>query len=177
MGREPYLLPSIDRMEKRIWTRVFQFYLERSDWFWAYFPEDDELNRWEDEFLALPNVSVGEWEGMKDCKVVHGSLGADARKLFHNVHDPVDGRYPWQYELYRGTELLLRVEDFTLCHVFATREELQELRGDGIDTNLFERESLQTGHGTDEQPIPFSEEEVEDLRRRLSRRFNDKETS
>lgn len=174
MKREPYLLRNIDRLGT--WTRIFRFYLERADQFRAYFPEDDELNHWQDNFFALPHVSVGEWEGMKGCKVVHGPLGTRARETFLHVHNPEDGRYPWQYELYRNTELLLRTEDFTLCHIFATQEEIQALSREGVDIHLFEPYRSEDEHGPDEQPIPFSEKEVEELRSRLSRTFDDGET-
>ncbi|KAB8316579.1 hypothetical protein SD81_025745 [Tolypothrix campylonemoides VB511288] len=119
---------------------IFDFYLEKSNKFRAYFPEGEVLGGSKKDFLALDEVSAQPWAGMAHCICVEGSLTPQAKALILERGLPDEDGYfhplrLWTYELVTEDEVLLQVHDFSVWCVFATSSELQSLEKNGIPVN------------------------------------------
>lgn len=168
MDRRPCLIHSIRKLEG-LWLAVFGFYLEKATGFRAFFPDHPELSEGKEDFLDLPFVSVGEWGGMKDCAEVSGPLSPQASALLRRAQDRRNQLRLWSFELLLNDQALLRLEDFTLCLVFPTDKELEELKGLGVDISRLEQVDL---HPQVAQAVePMSDDEVDVLREEFLRSF------
>ncbi|WP_305784625.1 hypothetical protein [Symbioplanes lichenis] len=80
--------------------------LARADAFRVHVPDGDgPLSEGRPEFLALPGVEVGPWDGMRDAVEISGPLTEDARELFLRLR-------LWDFQLVRAGTVSLQVGDF-----------------------------------------------------------------
>lgn len=168
MPRSSYLLHSTGRWPN-LWIAVLDYYLDRATGFRAFFPDDPELAMGKDEFLNLPFVSAGEWDGMKGCCEVAGPLTPQARQLLQVARESDHEIRLWSFELLLQDQPLLRLEDFSVCLVFATEAELGELERLGADISRLEKVELHPRFEPETEVSQMTEQDVEALRTELFR--------
>lgn len=95
-----------------------------------------------DDFPVLPGVQVAPWSGMRESIEVNGPLTAESRQLFSQIEASVTSFEPerklWDYRLFRHSDLLLQVGDFSDVLVTADDGELAVLRAEGISTDRWD---------------------------------------
>lgn len=158
MSRSSFLVKHTPQIQQGI----LDFYLQKADRFRAYFPGGEELSGSRPDFLALEGVTVQPWSGMVGCIVVEGTLTPAARALIRERGNfEEDGCYHplqlWSYELVNETEVLLRIEDFSVWIVFATLDELQSLETQKIPISEWQEISFAPEEGVTPLPIDASD--------------------
>ncbi|MBD6620823.1 hypothetical protein FNW02_35000 [Komarekiella sp. 'clone 1'] len=158
MSRSSFLASGTPQIQQSI----LDFYLQKADRFRAYFPGGEELSGSRPDFLALEGVSVQPWSGMMGCIVVEGTLTPAAKALIRERGNfDEDGCYHslqlWSYELVNETEVLLRIEDFSVWIVFATLDELQSLEKQKLPVSEWQEISLESEEGVTPLPMDASD--------------------
>lgn len=153
---------------------ILDFYLKKADRFRTYFPGGEELSGSRPDFLALEGVSVQPWSGMVGCIVVEGTLTPAARALIRERGKfAEDGCYHplqlWSYELVNETEVLLRIEDFSVWMVFATLAELQSLEEQKVPVSQWQQISLEPEVGV--TPLPMDTSDLEQITQAIKEAF------
>jgi hypothetical protein len=125
------------------WKTCFHYLMEKSNNFTIIFQGDEntsmigELNAGKKEFLDLPLTSISPYEGMENSIEVAGELSKAAQELFwHFMASSFDGQKPdlWSFQLLKGKEVVLRVEDFSVALLFLEEDEVEHLSSRGVDT-------------------------------------------
>lgn len=171
MSRSSFL---VTQDTPQIQQGILDFYLKKADRFRAYFPGGEELSGSRPDFLALEGVSVQPWSGMVGCIVVEGTLTPAARALIRERGKfEEDGCYHplqlWSYELVNETEVLLRIEDFSVWMVFATLNELQSLEKQKIPVSEWREISLEPEVGG--MPLTLDTSQLEQLTQAIKEAF------
>ncbi len=130
------------------WETCFHYLMEKSDNFKIIFqgnkntPATGELNAGKKEFLDLPSTSISSYEGMENSIELAGELSKAAQEIFlHFMAPSFNGHKPdlWSFQLFKGKEVTLIVEDFSVAILFLEEGELEYLTSRGIDTqNMLE---------------------------------------
>jgi hypothetical protein len=99
------------------WRPLFEEHLERADAFRVHVPDGDgQLSHGRAEFMALPEVEVRPWTGMRGAIEIAGPLSAAARDLFRRMEPSIESFDPehklWDYELVRNGTVILSVGDY-----------------------------------------------------------------
>ncbi|MBW4689358.1 MAG: hypothetical protein KME40_30770 [Komarekiella atlantica HA4396-MV6] len=160
MSRSSFLVQGTPQIQQSI----LDFYLRKANRFRAYFPGGEELSGSRPDFLALEGVSVQPWSGMAGCIVVDGTLTPAAKALIRERGNfDEEGHYHplqlWSYELVNETEVLLRIEDFSVWIVSATLDELQSLEKQKLPVSKWQEISLESEEGV--TPLPMDESDLE----------------
>lgn len=171
MSRSRFL---VTQKTPQIQQGILDFYLKKADMFRAYFPGGEELSGSRPDFLSLEEVSVQPWSGMMGCIVVEGALTSAAKALIRERGKfDEDGCYHplqlWSYELVNETEVLLRIEDFSVWLVFATLDELQSLEKQKIFVSQWQEISFEPEEGV--TPLPMDESDLEQITQALENKF------
>ncbi|MFN6498075.1 MAG: hypothetical protein RMX65_013845 [Nostoc sp. DedQUE01] len=160
MSRSSFLVKHTPQIQQSI----LDFYLQKADRFRAYFPGGEELSGSRPDFLALKGVSVQPWSGIAGCIVVEGTLTPAAKALIRERGNfDEEGHYHplqlWSYELVHETEVLLRIEDFSVWLVFATLDERQSLEKQNIPIREWQEISPESEAGV--TLLPMDESDLE----------------
>ncbi|MEH1839541.1 MAG: hypothetical protein V7L20_12395 [Nostoc sp.] len=172
MSRSSFL---VTQNTPQIQQGILDFYLKKADRFRAYFPGGEELSGSRPDFLALEEVSVQPWSGMVGCIVVEGTLTPAARALIRERGKfEEDGCYNpleqlWSYELVNDTEVLVRIEDFSVWMVFATLDELQSLEKQKIPVSEWQEISFEPEEGV--TPLPMDKTDLEQVTQAIKEAF------
>ncbi|HEY3364933.1 MAG TPA: hypothetical protein VGK74_07780 [Symbiobacteriaceae bacterium] len=173
MERQAFLFQSLARVDRQQWSAMFTFYLNMAERFRVFFPDDEMLGGGRQEFLDLPSAVVRSWEGMSRCVAVSGPITTEAMEAL--LQRETRGTVPrlWSFELLAGGDCILRVEDFTVCLVFAADDELQALQRLGVHTAELVAVNLAPKLPADERVVPLTDDEVEDMQEQLRRNLDE----
>ena len=99
------------------WRALLTEHLDRADEFRVHVPDGDgPLSFGRREFLALPDVQVQPWTGMRDAIEISGPLTPAIRDLFRRLETSVQTfdteSKLWDYQLLRGGTVTLSIGDF-----------------------------------------------------------------
>jgi hypothetical protein len=99
------------------WRSLLTEHLNRADEFRVHMPEGEgPLSYGRGEFLALPDVQVRPWTGMRDAIEITGPLTPAARDLFVRLEPSIESFDPehklWDYELVQDGTVVLSIGDF-----------------------------------------------------------------
>ena len=155
------------------WETCFRSLIEKSDNFTIIFQGNEktlatgELDAGKKEFLNVPFISISPYKGMENSIEVAGELNKAAQKLFWRFMTPsFEGYKPdlWSFQLLKGKEVKLRVEDFTVAILFLEEDELAYLSSQGVDTqDMLEVNFEQSGHQPDIEVVSWSKDELSSL--------------
>ena len=117
-----------------IFQIIFQSHSDASD--------AEGLNAGKQEFLAMPSITISPYKGMENSIEVTGKLNMVVRELFLSYMEPSFQGWKsdlWSFQFLKGNEVMLRVEDFSVCLLFLEENEVEDLLAQGVDgTNLQE---------------------------------------
>jgi len=99
------------------WRALLTEHLDRADEFRVHLPDGDgPLSYGRREFLALPDITVRPWSGMRDAVELTGPLTSAARDLFLRLEPTIETfdieQKLWDYELVRAGVVTLSIGDF-----------------------------------------------------------------
>ena len=99
------------------WRALLTEHLDRADEFRVHVPDGDgPLSFGRREFMALPDVQVQPWTGMRDAIEISGPLTPATRDLFRRLEPSVQTFDPedklWDYQLLRAGTVTLSIGDF-----------------------------------------------------------------
>lgn len=116
-GLDIYLVPIVNNPD---WKKTLQYFLNVADTFIGYFPQDERLGHGFQELSGASGAVVGEWKGMKGCRKVTAPLSTYVKAVVLRIEGSADNIESklWSYVLLRGGQVILSVEDFTVCLVF-----------------------------------------------------------
>lgn len=156
--RKPYLVHNIERLGCDGWSAILRLFLARANTYKAVFPDGGEgdLAAGRADCLALDGATIVPWWGMADSSEVSGPLNDAAKALFLSP-----GLRLWHFELWQNDELVLSLEDFTLCIVHVSATELDDLKALITEPNLLEAINLRRDPGI--QPVTMTSEEMDFL--------------
>jgi hypothetical protein len=120
------------------WETCFLYLMEKADTFRIIFQGSKEvlesdafLNAGKREFLSLPTLTISPYAGMDNSIEVTGELSRAARELFQTFLAP---EHPalWSFQLLKGADILLRVDDWTVGELFLEESEIADLLTQGV---------------------------------------------
>ena len=99
------------------WRALLTEHLDRADEFRVHVPDGDgPLSFGRREFLALPDVQVQPWTGMRGAIEISGPLTPAIRDLFRRLEPSVQTfdmeNKLWDYQLLRAGTVTLSIGDF-----------------------------------------------------------------
>jgi hypothetical protein len=99
------------------WRALLTEYLARADEFRIHMPDGEgPLSHGRAEFMALPEVEVRPWNGMRDSIEIVGPLTPAARDLFVRLEPSIEAFDPerklWDYELVQDGTVVLSIGDY-----------------------------------------------------------------
>jgi hypothetical protein len=99
------------------WRALLTEYLARADEFRIHMPDGEgPLSHGRAEFMALPEVEVRPWNGMRDSIEIVGPLTPAARDLFVRLEPSIEAFDPecklWDYELVQDATVVLSIGDY-----------------------------------------------------------------
>ena len=157
------------------WETCFQSIMEKADTFRIIFQgnrdafdTDEGLNAGKQAFLNVPSITISPYEGMENSIEVTGKLNRVARELFLTYTAPsFHGEKPdlWSFQFLKGNNVMLRVEDFTVCLLFLEESDVEDLLAQGVDgTNMQETDSFSAGeHQSDVEVVSWSKDDLSSL--------------
>ena len=136
-----YLVPMVDNLD---WKKTLQYFLSAADTFIGYFPQDEQLGHGFQELSRAPGAVVGEWKGMKGSRKVTAPLSTYVKDFVlrrEEASDNIESKL-WSYALLREGQVILSVEDFTVCLVYLTGDDIRKIKEAGIDTTLWRKQEI-----------------------------------
>jgi len=148
------------------WKKTLQYFLDVADTFIGYFPQDERLGHGFQELSGAPGAVVGEWKGMKGCRKVTASLSTYVKEVILRIESKL-----WSYVLLKDGQVILSVEDFTVCLVFLTVDDLEKIEDTGINTTLWQKQEI-TYYGEKRiESAGIEQADLEDVTRFIKERF------
>ena len=138
--RKAFLIHNISGFKG--WETCFHYIMEKSDTFRIIFQAQSDaldaegLNAGKQEFLNLPSTTISPYGGMENSIEVTGKLTRAAREIFLTFTAPsFQGLKPdlWSFQFLKGTDVMLKVEDFTVALALLEESEVAELLAQGVD--------------------------------------------
>ncbi|MBA2680795.1 MAG: hypothetical protein H0U76_20670 [Ktedonobacteraceae bacterium] len=118
----------------------------------------------------MPSITISPYGGMENSIEVTGELNMVAREAFQTFMAPsFEGWKPnlWSFQFLKGNDVMLRVEDFTVCLLFLEESEAEDLlaQGVGVDgTSLEEIDSFSAGvDQSDVKVVSWSKDDLSSL--------------
>jgi hypothetical protein len=99
------------------WRTLLREHLQRADAFRMHVPDGDgPLSYGRLEFMALSDVTVRPWTGMRDAIEIAGPLSTAAKELFLRMEPSIKSFDPehklWDYELVQDGMVILSIGDY-----------------------------------------------------------------
>lgn len=165
-----YLVPIMNNPD---WKKTLQYFLNVADTFIGYFPQDELLGHGFRELSEAPGAVVGGWRGMKGCRKVTAPLSTYVKEIVLRIEESVDNIESklWSYVLLKDGQVILSVEDFTVCLVFLTGDDLKKIKDAGINIALWQKQEI-TYYGEKRiESAGIEQADLKDVTRFIKERF------